>query len=107
MWTDETFGIEGYESDVPAESSECGAGVDHMLRHITGSLSADALGKDGGLRHVEFKPGILLEDVLEISQDLERRAHHLGFDVPIVSKSKRRACGYLERYVPVSGGWSD
>ena len=61
---------------------------------------ADALGKDGGLGHVEVKPGILLEDVLEISQDLERHAHHLGVDVPIVSKSKRRACGYFASVRP-------
>ena len=68
---DEIFGTGEWKGDVPCEGSECGAGGDHMLRHITGSLLADALGKDGGPGHVEVKPGILLEHVLEIRQDLE------------------------------------
>ena len=72
--SDETFGIQDARAMF---RSECGAGVDHMLR----------------------KPGILLEDVLETSQDLKRHAH-LGFDVPIVSKSKRRACGYFASVRP-------
>ena len=68
---DETFGTEGSEGDVPTDRSECGAGVDLLLCHITRSLLADALGKDACLGHVEVKSGILLEDVLEISQDLK------------------------------------
>jgi hypothetical protein len=41
---------------------------------------------------MEVKPGILREDVLEISQDLSARAH-LAFDLPIVRISKRLAPG--------------
>ena len=58
---------------VPAKRKECGNGVDHILRDITRRLLADALGTDGGLGHVELKPGILPEDVLEIILDLERQ----------------------------------
>ncbi len=63
-----------------------------------GSLTSHAdfwlmpLGKHGGLRHVEVKPSILRENVLDISQDLSASAH-LAFDVPIVKISKRPAPG--------------
>jgi len=55
----------------------------HILFHITRSLLADALGKDGCLGHVEVKSGILLEDVLEIRQVLKHLAQ-LDFDVSTV-----------------------
>jgi hypothetical protein len=66
------------EREKPAERRECGDDFDEnhhkatSQSYITRKLLAGALGKDGGLGHVEVKPGILLEDVLEISQDLER-----------------------------------
>ena len=63
--------------------NECGDGVDHMFDHITRRLLTDALGQDGSLGHVVVKFGILLEDVLEISQDLEHYAH-LDFDAVIM-----------------------
>jgi hypothetical protein len=58
---EEALGAERCEGDVAAERSERGAGVDLLLRSITRSLL---------LEFVEVKTGILLDDVLEISQDL-------------------------------------
>jgi hypothetical protein len=40
------------------------------VRHIKRSLLGDALGEDASLGDVEVKCSILLEDVLEVSQDL-------------------------------------
>jgi hypothetical protein len=51
----------------------------HIWRHITRSLLADALGKDGCLEHVEVNFGILLE----IRQVLKHLAQ-LDVDVSIV-----------------------
>jgi hypothetical protein len=45
-----------------------------MFNDTTRRLLTDSLGKDGSLGHVEVKSGILLEDVLEISQDVECHA---------------------------------
>jgi hypothetical protein len=62
----------------------------HPRLHITCNLLTDVLGKNGGLGHVEVKPGILLADVLEIRNSRTWSAHaHLEFDVPIVIISKR------------------
>ncbi len=51
----ETFQTEGYEGDVPAEGSECRAGVKDVLHHFKDRLLGDTLGKDGCFGHVEVK----------------------------------------------------
>ena len=82
------------------ETSPLRRGVDDVVRHIQHSLLSDALGEDGSLGDVEVKSSILLEDVLEVSQDLKRHAH-LGFYVTIISISKRSGLRVLcERTSP-------
>ncbi len=45
-----------------------------MLCATSNAALRDALGEDGILRDVEVKYSILLEDLLELSQDLKRHA---------------------------------
>ena len=88
------------------KGSQGGAVADDAVRYIERSLLRDALGEDGSLGDVEVKSSILLEDVLEASQDLKRHAH-LGFYVTIISISRRSGLRVLLRaYVPISGEWS-
>jgi hypothetical protein len=81
--TNETLRTEGSKKQVPAEVSQRGGCLYDVLRHIKGSLGSDALGEDGGLRDVELQASILLEDMLELSQDLKHHAQ-LGLDVTII-----------------------
>ena len=53
---------------------ECGVVVDEVLRHIKSSFLAEAVGEEGCFGHVEVKSSVLVESVLEISQDLKRHA---------------------------------
>ena len=68
--------------------SQRGGCVYDILRHIKGSLVGDALGEDGGLGDVKLQASILLEDMLELSQDLKRHAQ-LGLDVTIIRVRNR------------------
>jgi hypothetical protein len=69
-----------------------GTVIDDDIRYIEHSLLSDSLGKDGGLGDVEVdvegKFSILLEDVLEFSQDLQCHIHP-NLYVTIISISKR------------------
>jgi hypothetical protein len=76
------------------------------IKSIRADGDTDPDEADGCLRYVEVKPGMFLEEVLEISQDLEHRAH-LVFDVTVISISERRACGYFASVRPPRGGWSN
>ena len=67
---DEALRTERGEQDAAAELGQCGVVVNHDCCQIKRRLLADALRKDGCLRYVEVKPGIFLEDVLELRQDL-------------------------------------
>ncbi len=81
--TNETFRTERGEENVSAEVSQRGGSLYDLLRHIEGSLVGDALGEDGGLGDVKLQASILLEDMLELSQDLKRHAQ-LGLNVTIM-----------------------
>jgi hypothetical protein len=81
--TNEILKTERDEENVPAEMSQRGGSLYDVLRHIKGSLGSDALGEDGGLGDVEFQTSILLEDMLEFSQDLKQHAQ-LDLDITII-----------------------
>ena len=49
--------------------------VDDRGRYIQCSMLRDALGEDAGLGDVEVKSSILLEDVPDVSKDLQRHKH--------------------------------
>jgi hypothetical protein len=68
--TNATFRAERSEGDIRIKGSQNGAVVDDAVRDIERSLLRDALGEDGGLGDVEVKSSMLLEDMLELSQDL-------------------------------------
>ncbi len=93
---EEALGAERCAGDVAAERSETGAGVDLLLRRIARSLL---------LGSVEVKTGILLDDVLEISQDLKRHAPSwLQVMYPSQHMQSPGPAGTLQACVPVSGG---
>jgi hypothetical protein len=61
-----------------------GAVVDDAVRYIEHSLLRDALGEDGGLGDVEVKSSILLEDVLELSHDLQGHSQ-IGLHITVLT----------------------
>ena len=81
-----TFGTKRGERDAATEGSECGAVGDDVLRHIESSLLADALWEEGRFGHVEVKSSVLVRAGHQPRPDV---LAHLGFDVSIVSISKR------------------
>jgi hypothetical protein len=81
--TNETFRTERGEENVSAEVNQRGGSLYDVVRHIEGSLVGDALGEDGGLGDVKLQASILLEDMLELSQDLKRHAQ-VGLNVSII-----------------------
>ena len=56
--------------------------------YIEHSLLYDTLGEDGGLEYVEIKSSILLENVFELGQDLQRHTQ-LVLDITVIRVRER------------------
>ncbi len=85
--TYETFRTEWGKGNIHRKVRQCGFGRNYSskdaVRYIEHNLLCDVLGKDNGLRDVEFQDSIFLEDGLEFGQDLEGHTE-FGLDVPII-----------------------
>jgi hypothetical protein len=100
--TNETLRTERNEGDICIKGRQGGAVADDAVRYIERSLLRDAIGEDGSLGDVEVKSSILLEDVLELSQDLQRHAQ-LGLDVTIIGIHNRPGLRVFSKNTSTSG----